>query len=81
MSKFTGDVYTKLGMRMVAITKPNYVWVKGSNVLKRYQTQKHILIKNGLGTEDDTEDTIMERLGYLKIYDCCNMKFEYKQNE
>lgn len=81
ISKFTGDVYTKLGMHKVAITEPNYVWVKGSNVLKRYQTQKHILIKNGLGTKNDTEDTIMERLGYLKIYDCGNMKFEYKQDE
>ena len=32
---------------------------------------------NGLGTDDQTENSIMEDLGYLKIYDSGNLKLEY----
>lgn len=77
ISKFTGRVYTKLGFKLIAISDPNYVWIKGNKIMKRYQTQKHKLIEKGIGTEDQTEDEIMHSLGYLKLYDCGSYKFQF----
>ena len=83
ISKFTGKVYNRLGFKLVAVSEPNYVWVRGNKVLKRYQTQKHKLLEMGLGREDQTESEIMEELGYIRVYDCGNYKFEFtnKQNK
>lgn len=80
-TKFTGNSYAKLkiGLKLEGITSPNYVWVSGHNkeVLPRYRTTKALLISKGLGTVDETEDTIMERLGYFKLYDSGNLKFTW----
>lgn len=80
IAKFVGKGYKKLGFKIVGVTEPNYVWVSedSSRVLTRYQCQKKRLVELKLGTEDETENIIMERLGYSKIYDSGNLKFEYK---
>lgn len=87
LSKFIGSSYLALGFKQIAdksFSEPNYVWVKcinnnyGFEVLTRYQTQKHKLLSMGLGTDDSTENEIMDTLGYLKIYDCGNIRFEWK---
>ena len=75
IAKFVGSSYSRLGFKLVSVTEPNYVWVKDNNVISRYKTTKRELVEAGLGTEDDTENAIMERLGYLKIYDCGNAKY------
>jgi hypothetical protein len=90
LSKFVGTSYLKLGFKTITdkiFSEPNYIWVKASRennanyeTLSRYQTQKHKLIALGLGSEDETEDEIMERLGYLKIYDSGNIRLEWKSN-
>lgn len=73
IGKFTGNVYNKLGFKYKGITSPNYRWVKYDGlVLPRYKTMKHKLIEMKLGTEDETEDEIMIRLGFMKIYDSGN---------
>lgn len=79
ISKFTGNVYTRLGFVVCELTEPSYVWTKNkfNETLSRYQTQKHKLIEKGLGTQEQTEDEIMKSLGYLKIYDCGNLKLEW----
>lgn len=82
ISKFTGKSYTRLGFKPIQpkpITEPNYVWVKEHTfeVLSRYQTQKHKLIKMGIGTPEQTEDDIMNSIGYMKIYDSGNIKLEW----
>lgn len=84
LTKFTGNTYLNLGFKTNAawITKPNYVWVNTrlGEVLTRYQTQKHKLVELGLGTNDETEDSIMSNNGYIKIYNSGNIKFIwYKQ--
>ncbi|MBR1453182.1 MAG: hypothetical protein IJ593_00835 [Lachnospiraceae bacterium] len=83
LSKFNGSVYKKIGFTLDKITKPNYVWVKpdSNKVLTRYKTMKHKLIEKGLGTEDQTEDEIMENLGYLKIYDCGNVVYIWNKGQ
>ena len=77
ISKFTGDVYSKLGFRFMQYTAPNYVWYNEEigDTLSRYKTQKHKLIEKGLGTEEQTENEIMEAAGYIKVYDCGNAKY------
>ena len=86
ISKFTGNIYTKLGFKPIQpnpITEPNYVWVhlKKNTVLSRYQVMKHKLVKHGLGTEDQTEDEIMKNLGFVKIYNSGNLKLEWLKGE
>lgn len=82
IAKFTGNVYTRLGFKTSIhnITKPNYVWtIPGSTkVYTRYQTMVKHLIDSGLGKYGSTEDEIMDNLGYVKIYDSGNLKFEWR---
>ena len=74
IAKFNGDSYKKCFKR-VAVTDPGYVWIKNDIVLSRYQTQKKKLVEAGLGTEDQTEDEIMYKLGFYKVYNCGNIKY------
>ena len=80
ISKFNGNSYVKMGFSFVEMTRPNYVWINLSDnrVISRYQTTKQKLIAKGLGKPDQTENEIMENLGFLKIYDCGNFKFLWK---
>lgn len=80
ISKFTGNIYTKLGFKVMSepFTSPGYVWVKGSKALKRYQTQKHKLVEQGFGTPDQTENEIMENNGYTKVYNSGNIRLEWR---
>lgn len=81
MPKFTGNVYNRLGFKVDKLTDPNYVWVDTihNEVLPRYKTQKQKLIEMGIGSEEETEDEIMENLGFYKVYDCGNMRFKWKK--
>lgn len=81
LAKFGGGIYLKLGFKLDHISDPGYVWlnVKKKEVLTRYQTQKHKLVLDGLGKEDQTEDEIMKSMNYLKIYDCGNEVFIWRK--
>lgn len=86
ISKFTGGVYKQMGMRAVQdnpMTVPNYVWVRpqDSSFLNRYQTTKQKLVDSGLGSDDQTENDIMTWSGYVKVYDCGQLKYEYINEE
>lgn len=80
ISKFTGNSYLKIGFKVLCITEPNYVWVDRTRkeVFTRYQTTKQKLISAGLGDIGETEDEIMQNLGYLKVYNSGNMKLEFR---
>ena len=79
IAKFTGAVYARLGFSLKEYSEPGYVWVEPSNntIMKRYQTQKHKLLELGLGTEEQTENEIMESIGFLKIYNCGNAVYTW----
>lgn len=81
ISKFDGHVYPRLGFKVTLsdITEPNYMWVDShTNIaLPRYKTMKHKLLAAGLGTPDMTENDIMENLGFIKVYDCGNLRFTW----
>lgn len=75
LSKFTGGVYSKLGFECIGVSDPGYCWYNESKAVKmysRYQSQKSKLVEAGLGNQDETEDEIMNRLGYNKVYNCGN---------
>lgn len=79
IAKFSGKVYKRIGFKLDHISSPNYVWVKPSenDVLSKYKTQKSRLLEMGIGEEHQTEDEIMENMGYLKVYDAGNKVFVY----
>lgn len=64
-SKFDGRGYLELGFKHVRDTPPSYVWICGSDVKSRYQTQMK------------DEVNVMRSKGYRRIYDCGNKLFEY----
>ena len=71
-SKFNGKVYDALGFERVRSSDPNYVWVKGNEVIPRYRTTKKELLKQGIGSEDMSETEIMKSLHYMRVFDCGN---------
>ena len=80
-AKFIGDTYNKLGFKFVSRTPIGYKWANGREVISRYKTQKQELINKGLGIESETEADIMHRLGYFRVYDCGNEKYELIMEE
>lgn len=84
ISKFNGGVYTRLGFKtsISDITEPSYIWInfETGDILTRYETQKHKLIENNLGTKEQSESDIMHNIGYVKIYDCGNLRFTWKMD-
>lgn len=74
---FSGESYINMGFNLIKITKPNYFYIK-HNEIKRYNRfnfRKDRLIKLGQDASTSEKD-IMNKLGYLRIYDAGNKKFE-----
>lgn len=80
ISKFTGNIYTKLGFEMERISEPNYMWVSSDSktALPRYKTQKRKLLNMMPYLNPSmTEVEIMESLGFIKVCDCGNLVMSY----
>jgi hypothetical protein len=74
----SGNLYRKLGFNFIGETKPNYFWVN-KNTERRYTRHtytKQKLIDLGYD-EGKSETEIMKELGFLKVFDCGNRKFEW----
>lgn len=75
-----GKIYELLGFTKEHISSPNYWYTDGSEVLSRYQCQKHKL--NSLLENFDSELSEYENMtnnGYLRIYDCGNIVYKYNK--
>lgn len=72
-----GDVYYKLKFIFQYYTKPNYWYWDGRNLNHRYKYRKDELknMFSDLYEDKKTEKEIMDEAGYLRIYDCGNIKF------
>lgn len=83
ISKFSGNVYKQLGFKLDSITYPGYTYVhsRSLSTLSRMQCMKHKLIAEGWGTENETEEQIMKNRGYLKVYNCGNVRYIYRYEE
>ena len=72
-----GNMYQKLGFKLIKTSEPNYWWVKNNEILSRYQTQKHNL-KDILKDKFDINKTETENMidnGYFQIFDCGNFVY------
>lgn len=77
-SKYSGDIYKRLGMEEIGDIRPNLIWCnyslkhfKGSTVASLGPDK---LLKLNYGKNVDNNE-IMEKEGYLKIYNCGNRIF------
>ena len=76
---FTGKGYAAANFRVLGVTRPNYRYVKGDEVLSRYSCMKSNL-PNILGDKFDPALTEVENMtlaGYFQLYDCGMLKYEY----
>lgn len=79
MDKFTGDTYESLGMNFESVSIP-YGWIRNSEYLPRYQTQKSKLLKQGFN-KNLSESEIMRSEGFEKIYFTGVSKFILKKEK
>lgn len=73
---FNGELYQTLGFNNVGFTKPNYFYTIKHSRFNRYKYRKDVLVKEGFDP-NKTEKQIMRERGYLRIWDCGNIKWEY----
>ena len=71
-----GGMYEKLGMTFVKNTSPGYFYVKSQYRYSRFKFSKHKLVEMG-HDQTKTEYQIMTELGYFRIWDCGNLKYEW----
>jgi len=70
-----GNLYSQLGFTAKGSSSPNYVWINQTEILPRYKTQKHKLVKL-LGDKFDpskSENANMQQAGFNKLYDSGNL--------
>lgn len=68
-----GNLYLKLGFKMISEIKPDYKYILNSRRRHKQNFKKSNLnISNSI----ITENKYMSELGYYKIYDCGKIKFE-----
>jgi len=80
LSKFTGDVYTKIGMQFLRNTPPQEVWSKGNdkitaNLLRQRGFDQ--LFKTNFGKGTSNEELMLHN-GWLPVYDCGQVVYEFK---
>ena len=81
-SKFTGDVYEKIGMTFDKLSKPTIVYcdfkmnVINESMLMRYGVDNLLHTNYGPGT--DNREMIIKH-GYLPVYNCGNLIYVWKK--
>ena len=81
LSYFDGSGYFKNGFVLEGITKPSYVYIKENEILSRIQCQKHKLEKILENfDENGSEHLNMLNNGYVRFYDCGNLKVSYRND-
>ena len=75
------NVYTTLGFQPTSVLKPDYRYVIGNTRVHKFNCRKHILHKKYGLPLTMTEQEMVEKLGYRKIWDCGLIKYTfYKKN-
>lgn len=79
ISKFSGKVYTDIGMQLDGVTEPNKIWSKGSDMITN-----NLLLQRGydqlFGTDygaGTSNEQLMIESGWLPVYDCGQYRFTY----
>ena len=83
LAKFTGEVYTRLNMKLKRTTPPQAIWSKGTekvtSMLLRQRGYDQ-LFKTNYGKGTSNEQLMLEN-GWLPVYDCGQAVYEYKVNQ
>lgn len=80
-----GNLYEILGFTKVRESEPGYVWVDGTTDIAyhRMNAQKSNIQKflhdNTLDIDNLTEKQIMESHGYVRVYDCGTITWEWRK--
>jgi very-short-patch-repair endonuclease len=76
-----GNLYKQLGFKFIENTKPSYWYFKESYSIKynKFNFRKDRLVSEGFDSNKTEKEIMLER-GYLRIYDCGNMKFKLTLN-
>ena len=80
VSKFSGNVYDRLGMKLISTSGPACIWSKGKvkitdNLLRQQGFDRLFKTNYGKGTSNRE---LMISEGFLEVYDCGQKVFEYK---
>lgn len=83
LSKFSGDVYEKMGMSLLRITPPQEIWSKNTdkitaNLLRQRGYDQLFNANHGKGTSNEK---LMLENGWLPVYDCGQAVYEYRSNK
>ena len=74
---FNGEIYKTLGFNFSHISKPNYFYTKDFKLREsRFKYRKDVLVDNGEDS-DLTEQKIMAKNGYYRVYDAGNKKWNF----
>lgn len=76
LSRSNGNMYIKLGFRLLHTSRPNYYYVINGVRKHRFNFRKDKLISEGFDP-NKTEFEIMTDRGYYKIFDCGMQKWIY----
>lgn len=81
MSKFSGDIYATLGMKLIHYTEPNKVWSKGkacitNNLLLQRGYDQLFHTNYGKGTSNEQ---LMLEHGWLPVFDCGQAVYAYNK--
>lgn len=79
-SKFTGDVYDRIGMKLDEVTEPNKIWSKSdmkitNNLLLSRGYDQLFNTDFGKGTSNEG---LMLKDGWLPVYDCGQYRFIWR---
>jgi len=74
---FTGLVKSYIGFEKVTETVPALWWTDGNDRHHRRWKTKAGLVKEGIGTHVDTKVSMMNKLGYSRIWDCGKIKLKW----
>lgn len=79
-AKFSGEVYRRLGMSLKSTTQPGKVWSRGNekvtdNLLRQRGYDQLFNANYGKGTSNDQ---LMLEHGWLPVYDCGQLVYEWK---
>lgn len=78
---FDGGMYEKLGFKLTHITHPNFYYIDNkNNRYHRTMFQKHKLIKMSYYDKELTEQEIMEKNKFYRLYDCGNKAWGWNES-
>lgn len=75
-----GDLYNKIGFKLISQTPNNYFWVKNTIRYHRFNFRKDKLIKEGFD-RNKTEIEIMYERGYYRVFDGGSKKWILEQGD